>query len=470
MPHDFFLSYAHSDNKPAIPNRAESEWITTFQNVLTNRVGYYLGRPVDSFFDRGDLSGNSALTPEIESGLTSSHLFVAISSPAYYRRQWCRLERRRFIDALGANPALAKRVFVIHTTDVNPLIKPLTWQEEFFPDFDGYFFFRESTGGSGGMRKLGDPTLTENETEYYKEIDHLARDMAERIRELETLGAPVAAQPQPSGEAIFLAENAFRSHNEREQLRAALQRGGFEVRPATSLAGKSREELAAAMTDALAFVQIVSPVLLEIAGGEGKTYDQVQLEAAAALPKFRWRAPDLDIGAATANYAGFKDFAVAADVRATLLPTFEIDLLAALAKLRAERRVTQAVHGEEPLVLIAGAPSDIDAYGTAVTEQLHNHSLGHLLTDSPADELEAPDVRGFLVLYGGSNAEWVRDRLRILRTLPKTRTRDLAVGIYFCPPPPDLGRRRLLFDMPSFRKIRWDDPPSLDAFAQAVLT
>ena len=468
MPHDFFLSYAHSDNKPAIPNRAESEWVTTFHNVLVNRVGYYLGRPVDSFFDRGDLSGNSALSPEIETGLGSSHLFVAISSPAYYRREWCRLERKRFLRELGDHPALAKRVFVIHTTDVDPLIKPLTWQGEFFPDLTGYYFFRENTSGDGRKRKLGDPTLTETETEYYKEVDRVAHDMAERIRQMETPGTPVAPTTVPLGDAVFLAENAFRSHNEREQLRAALQKAGFDVRPHTSLAGKSTEELAAAMADALAFVQIVSPALVEIPGGEGKTYDQVQLEAAAALPKFRWRAPDLDIDAAATNYPGYKDFAVAADVRATLLSSFQIDLLAALEKLRAERRVKQAVHGDEPLVLIAGDPADIDAHGAAITQRLQSHALGHLVTESPADELEAPDVRGFLVLYGGSKAEWVRDRLRVLRTLPITRTRDLPVGIYFCPPPPDLGRRQLLFDMPSFRKIRWDDTSSLDAFARAV--
>jgi len=475
MPHDFFLSYAALDNKPAIPGRPEYEWVTTFHGVLLTKLQYYLGREADTFFDRGDLSGNSALTPEIEAALNDSHLFVAISSPSYYARPWCKLERQRFITGLGGNPSLAKRVYVIHTIDVDPIIKPRTWQSEFFPDLRGYFFFREDKASGGLARTLGAPTLDEasaNANDYYIEIDRLARDMAERIRDLENgspqpvVGAPASAET----DSIFLAENAFRSHVEREDLRVALGDAGFDVRPAVTMAGKPMAELSAAMADALAFVQIVSPVLLEIPGGEGTTYDHVQLAAAAAagLPTFRWRAPDIDLAAAAANYPSFKQFAEASDVRPQLLPIFKTDLLEALATLRAARRVKQAVQGDERLVLITGESPDLEMYGESVAQQLQTHALGHYMTDSPAGELEAEDVRGFLVLYGASKAEWVRDRLRIIRTLPKTRLKDLRVGVYFCPPSPDPAARRLLFDMPSFQKIRWDDQSSLKAFATAV--
>lgn len=475
MPHDFFLSYAALDNKPLIPGRPEYEWVTTFHGVLLTKLQYYLGREADTFFDRGDLSGNSALTPEIEAALNDSHLFVAVSSPSYYARPWCKLERQRFIGALGAKPSLAKRVFVIHTIDVDPLIKPRSWQSEFFPDLRGYFFFREDKASGGLPRTLGAPTLSEagaNADQYYIEIDRLARDMAERIRALENgLSQPAAAAPEKGEtDSVFLAENAFRSHAEREELRMALGDAGFEVRPAASMAGKQVAELNAAMADALAFVQIVSPVLLEIAGGEGVTYDQVQLAAAAAagLPTFRWRAPDMDLAAAAANYPSFKQFAEAPDVRPQLLPIFKTDLLEALETLRAARRVKSAAQGDERLVLITGDTSDLEKYGASVAQQLQNHALGHYMTDAPAGELEAEDVRGFLVLYGASKAEWVRDRLRIIRTLPKTRLRDLRVGVYFCPPPSDPAGRRLLFDMPSFQKIQWDDQSSLKAFATAV--
>jgi hypothetical protein len=475
MPHDFFLSYATLDNKPVIPGRAEYEWVTTFHGVLLTKLQYFLGREVDTFFDRGDLSGNSALTPEIDAALDSSHLFVAISSPAYYARPWCKLERHRFIEGLGANPLLAKRIFVIHTIDVDPLIKPRTWQNEFFPDLRGYYFFREDKASGGPPRTLGAPTLDEpgaNADQYYIEIDRLARDMADRIRALEAGPSPqtVTVVEPPDTDAVFLAENAFRSHTEREELRVALGDAGYEVRPSASMAGKQVAELNGAMADALAFVQIVSPVLLEIPGGDGVTYDQVQLAAAAAakLPSFRWRAPDMDLAAAAANYPSFKQFAEASDVRPQLLPLFKADLLEALATLRAARNVKQAGQGGDRLVLITGDPADLDKYGEGVAQQLQTHALGHYMTDTPAGELEAEDVRGFLVLYGASKAEWVRDRLRIIRTLPKTRLRDLHVGVYFCPPPPDEAGRRLLFDMPSFQKIRWDDQSSLNAFAASV--
>jgi hypothetical protein len=470
MPHDFFLSYACLDNEPAIPGRPDSAWVTTFCDALSGRLQFYLQREAQPFFDTGDLSGNSALTPRIQDGIDNSHLFVAISSPTYYARPWCKLERDRFIARLGPNPGTAERVFVIHLTEVDPLIKPKTWQAEFFPDLKGYYFFRE--GPDRRFNTLGYPALDvelADKNSYYSEIKRLAEDMAKRIRQLQD---PVAPQPVVDAvearDAVFLAENAMRSHADREELRVALEEKGFEVRPATSLASKPVTELAAAIRDALAFVQIISPVLLEIPGGAGTTYDEVQLQAAGKLPTFRWRAPDLDMAAATANYPGFRKFAEAPDVRTTLLPTFKMDLLTELESLRAERRVQKVKQGDEPIVVITGEPADLEAHALALGQQLNNRALGHFVTATPASELEAADVRGFLMLYGSSKPEDIRDRLRIVRTLPKTRLRDLRIGVYFCPPPPDMTGRQLLFDMPSFRKIRWDDGPSLDAFAQAV--
>lgn len=475
MPYDFFLSYACQDNTPAIPGRRDSEWVTTFHEVLGGKLQYYLGRPAQTFFDRGDLSGNAALTREIEEALDQSHLFVAISSPTYYRRPWCKLERDRFIAQLGPRPVEAKRVFVIHTIDVDRLIQPDTWQGAFFPDLRGYYFF-----GEREKRKhtLATPVLdpaTPDGQAYYLEIDQLAQDMAARIRELTqpapTPSAATAAAPaavvSTEDDAVFLAENAFRSRPQREELRAALRAAGFEVRPEASLAGKSLDELAVAMKGALAFVQIVSPVLLERPDSDGTTYDQMQLEAATAagLPRFRWRAVDLDIAASAANFPGYTEFATAHDVRQQLLPAFKEEIIAALKDLRASKRVKQAAQGEERLVLISGEARDLAQAG-AVFENLESHALGHYVAESPAEEVQAEDVRGFLVLYGGSPAEWVRDQLKILRTLPKTRKDALRVGIYFCPPVADPNSRPLLYDMPKFHKIR--DAVSLEAFAKAV--
>lgn len=477
MPYDFFLSYACQDNVPAIPGRQDSEWVTTFQQVLCGKLQYYLGRPAQVFFDRGDLSGNSALTAEIESALDSSHLFVAISSPTYYRRPWCKLERDRFIGRLGARPVEAKQVFVIHTIDVDRLIHPETWQTHFFPDLRGYYFFHEKEKRKYTLATpVLDPATPEGQA-YYLEIDQLAQDMAARIQSLEQPAAPQTAVPASASatpvsaesDTVFLAENAFRSRAQREELRAALQGAGFTVKPEASLAGKPAEDLAAAMQGALAFVQIVSPVLLELPDGNGSTYDQRQLEAATAagLPRFRWRALDLDIAAAAENFPGFTEFATAHDVRQQLLPAFKEEIIAALKDLRASKRVKQAVQGDERLVLISGGAGDVAQAG-AVFEHLERNALGHYVAESPSEEVQAEDVRGYLVLYGGSPAEWVRDQLKILRTLPKTRKDALRVGIYFCPPSPDVSGRPLLYDMPKFHKIRWDDPPSLEAFAKAV--
>src|SRR6266446_254357 len=183
MPHDIFLSYACMDNEPAIPGRPNSAWVTTFREVLFGRLKGLLAREPNVFFDNSDLSGNSALTPRIEAALNDSHLFVAISSPAYYARPWCKLERTRFIARLQPNPVAAERVFVIHITDVDPLIQPRAWQSEFFPDLKGYYFYREHTDGR--LHTLGSPSLdlpVADANSYFIEIERVAHDMFERIR------------------------------------------------------------------------------------------------------------------------------------------------------------------------------------------------------------------------------------------------------------------------------------------------
>jgi hypothetical protein len=471
MPHDFFLSYACLDDKPAIPGRPDSAWITTFREALNGRLQFYLRREVDAFFDNQELSGNSALTPKIEAALDNAHLFVAISSPTYYARPWCKLERARFLARLQPNPVLAERVFVIHLTEVDPLIAPLKWQQEFFADMKGYDFFREKEDGR--LHPLGSPALDfpiADANSYYEELESLAQDMARRIGELERPPAPagVAAPTTDAADVVFLAENAIRSRPEREELRTALFEAKYDVRSAGSLVGKSAEETAAAIAGALAFVQIVSPVLLELPDGSGATFDQAQLAAAGSLPRFRWRAPELDVDAAAVNYAGFKEFALAPDVRAKLLPKFKEELLEALKDLAAKKRVKQAVQGDERLVLVTGDPADLAAHGPALWPQLRGRAIGHVIAEAAEEELAAEDVHGFLVLYGDSPAQWVKERLSIVRKLPKTRRSELSVGVYFCAPPPPFPGRELLYDMPSFHKIRWDDPPSFDAFAAAV--
>jgi hypothetical protein len=486
MPHDFFLSYASIDDEEAVPAMAESKWITTFRELLSRRLKKLLTRDVDVFFDSENLRGNSALSLRLQNAVGDSHLFVAISSRAYYTRPWCRWERWRFIRPLRPHPAKAERVFIIHTTCVDSDIKPRSWQGQFFPDVRGYFFYRErqKTNFQLGAPHLG--IKIADADSYFLELERLAQEMNRRIRELEDPPPPPpdptpsppgpaptaipSVSPAASGDAVFLAENAFRSHAEREEVFAALRAAHFEVRPAASLSAQGLDALDTALKDALAFVQLVSPTLIEIPGGGGKTYDQVQVETALSrgIPCFRWRAPDLDLAAGARNHRGYAEFAGAPDVRPQLLPQFVADLLPALAELRAKRRLRQSASADGGTVIIAGDAADLDSHAGTVAQKLKEQSLCSFISEFPASELTASDVRGYVVIYGKATAESVRDRLRLIRALPRNRQQELRVGIYFGSPSGAPTAKPLPFDMPDFHKIRWDDSVALAAFARAV--
>jgi hypothetical protein len=80
---------ARQDSEPAIPGRPDSEWVTNFNEVLRHRLQYNLARPPDVFFrpEKTPHSFSAYAQGRICSRcLDASHLFVAISSPAYYCR------------------------------------------------------------------------------------------------------------------------------------------------------------------------------------------------------------------------------------------------------------------------------------------------------------------------------------------------------------------------------------------------
>lgn len=478
--YDFFLSYATSDDTPAIHGVEESRWITVFFETLKNRVGFHLGRKAQPFLDRSELVGNVPLTNEITKALVDSRLFVAVSTPTYYQRSWCEKERLHFIGGLGGDPAAARRVFVVHQTGLDSA-DPYSWQRSFFPDVRGYHFHRErlQTEG-GGCVTFGYPMVNEdNAAEYANAIDSLARDMAKRIGELEQ-SAPVAAvapaggnvsadsngnPPTQSGEIVILAPCSIKVRAEFEELRRSLEDAGFRV--ATPTAGAQSFSDPPGMI--VAFVQIVSPVLMEIPGdSSGATLDLHLWEAARALnlPSFRWRSPGIDIKTVSENHPGHEDFTTIG-VREQLFATFKKDLIDELNLLRVKRRIANSGIGK--VVLLAAEGGDL-AGAAALVALLQRYGLGAWVTDKPYGEILADDIHAFLVYYGRAKPDSVREYLSIVRTLPPPRRKKLPVGIYFEEPPPAIASKHLLYSMPEFHHVQWDDDRAIQNFINSIFS
>lgn len=468
---DFFLSYATSDDKPAIHGVEGSRWVTAFFETLKNRVGFHLGRPAQPFLDRSELEGNAPLTNQITNALDNTRLFVAVSTPTYYKRPWCEKERSHFIASLGVEPAAARRVFVVHQTCLDSK-NPLSWQSYFFPDVRGYYFHRQKlqTEG-GGFATFGFPLVTpENASEYGSAVDALARDMAKRIMELEQ--APHPPQAGATGgqaavgvrETVLLAPCSFRMSQEFEELRRTLDGEGFEV----VVPGTAAAATPDGIRGSLGFVQIVGPALFEIPGDpSGNTLDKEIWRAATAagLPMFRWRSPDVDVDAAGKNHPGHEDFLRVA-VREQLFATFKKDLVDELALLREKRRIASRANGNRVVLLVADRADLVSA--ARLEPVLRGAGLGTWIAESPDADVLADDMCALLVYYGQASPEAVRRHLSIVRTLPSPRRRNLPVGVYFEQPPPNRASKHLFFSLPDFHLVDWNDGPAFQRFIGSI--
>jgi hypothetical protein len=89
---DFFVSYAHDDNKEG--------WITRFlDELMAEHAKFTPGRPaLKPFFDKQDIRSLDDWQSRIfNEGLAKSRLFVAFISPNYFASEWCRREWKAWI-------------------------------------------------------------------------------------------------------------------------------------------------------------------------------------------------------------------------------------------------------------------------------------------------------------------------------------------------------------------------------------
>jgi hypothetical protein len=105
-------------------------------------------------------------------------------------------------------------------------------------------------------------------------------------------------------------------------------------------------------------------------------------------------------------------------------------------ELRAKRPLERLPTRRCPRSVLVAATRPISTVcggGRAAAIAAQAHPFPH---EKPARRLALQDVRGFLVLSTENRDRSIRDlRMRLVRALPRTRQRELQVGIYFCPSP-----------------------------------
>ncbi|MEM9606196.1 MAG: toll/interleukin-1 receptor domain-containing protein [Actinomycetota bacterium] len=208
-----FISYTHVDNEPFGGDQVR--WVSHFHDQLLVRVRQWLGQDVHIWRDERDLRGNVELEAGILEQLRDVAAMVPVCSPAYLASGWCKRELEAFTSADGSRSPVG-RLFKVQKLPVDPEREPPSLRR-----VRGYQFFRE-IDDTGAVREfLLDP---EQRWRFYAEVDDLARDISEVVREQLQVGpAPSAAR------VVFLGTPSSTIRDSHDVLRRELLRRAYGV-------------------------------------------------------------------------------------------------------------------------------------------------------------------------------------------------------------------------------------------------
>jgi hypothetical protein len=252
-----FISYAHRDNQPFASDKG---WVTLFDEALRAYLGQRLGADPIVWRDTR-MQGNSALSPEIEEGLTSSAALISVLSPSYVNSDWCKKELDEFCKSAKSSGGLLvnntkSRVFkVIKLPPENLEILPDELKEVL-----DYPFYQNTKDGDYAF-ELNPESSEEDRQLFIRAVGRLSADAARLIKDFkqQTIcleSAPVKAESQPSPASlthvkIFLADCASDRREEKERLLSDLKQSGYTVLPDRPLPLYSADEYCKAVQEIL---------------------------------------------------------------------------------------------------------------------------------------------------------------------------------------------------------------------------
>jgi hypothetical protein len=169
---DVFVSYATVDDQP-LPGASDG-WVTVLVDSLKLLLAQQLGRSDSATIWRDlRLRGNEPLTDEIMTAAGSSALLLVVLSEGYLASEWCKRERNRFLELVGAG---SRRLFVVERTPIERSRRPVELQ-----DLLGYPFWVRKRAELP-PRTLGFPAPTPGDSEYYERVTKLAIEIADELK------------------------------------------------------------------------------------------------------------------------------------------------------------------------------------------------------------------------------------------------------------------------------------------------
>ena len=198
---EIFLSYARADDEtpPAAGDRPG--WVKFFHDILWYELKQRVSKDLRFWRDVYDIEPDGDFAREIEDALREAIVMVAVLSPNYVTRPWCRRELESFAKASpGADAAQqSERVFKVLKHNIPEQDLPVVLQNR----GRGYKFFEiDPTTGTEHPYFMAGRLLARHEQAYLELINELTERIKRRLPVL--LARAVAPAPPPS-RFVFVA-------------------------------------------------------------------------------------------------------------------------------------------------------------------------------------------------------------------------------------------------------------------------
>ncbi len=446
--HDVFVSYAHFDNEP---DTQEIRWVSRFQADLKVALRQRLGVDPDIFFDNRSLQNQ--FLEELTENARGAAAFIAIMSPSYMQRAWTIKELEAFDRSDNdQNRLVPVELLPVLESECHPRLlqvkrAPFYWKDPLEEDV---------------ALKL---TPKFNPDKYEQRLQGLAHRLEALLRAIRSRSPmPVDLAGPLAGETILLAQVTNDLYDERDQVVAYLHQFGARVLPDGDYKQGGPEFAEAFRTDLAQvglFVQLLGPYRSNrppdlLAGGstDPKSYAQFQYEAAkaAGIAVLQWRRPD--INPALINHWDQR-LLDGPDVLAMGLQEFMKEIkkavenkAAAAAKenAKAEKEKEKGDGPSKTQFLFINADSSDKELTDQLLKAFENKrdwiAAGPLFEGTAEEitkDLDANlvDCDTLLLVYGKTDAPWVRAQLRRYSKIERLReTPPRVKTILFAPPAP----------------------------------
>lgn len=468
---DYFLSYAHEDNKP-VPGADTGEgWVSLFFEVLNYELGTLSGGAICSPWKDGRIPLHTELKDEIVNTAGRAAVLLVLLSPSYANSEWCRKELEAFRASRKNGPTF---IIVVERQPVD---------ESALADLPKnlrYSFYDEKAG-----RYYGHPLPSSVSDPFYEKVRDLSTYVKKALDDLraappipgkgvsdhdQTVIVPPPCSPPKVEGSVFLAPVGTDLEDEYNSVRKFLKQSGVPVRPERDYPQDPEEFRNAAtvdLKDATVFVQLLSGKRGARPDGLERGYPTLLYELArergSSLGILQWCDPTLKI--ADVSDADSRALLEMPTVRTQPLLNFQQAILEALKPKpkpdpQPRDRLIVFVNGDDSDQPLAQEVGNILRRFRARVFLRTPIKDPREVTEDLKNKLQTSD--GMIVIYGTTSDVWVSSQISLYWTWTGETDRSLPASVFEGPPP---GEKPLSFidDDVKVQDCRNNDPAVLEA-------